>query len=1163
MDRKRLKQLMSILTAMAIISMSFTGAFSVAAEELDVISESDVTEAILYNHADGAETPENVVGDDYDVTSSLNEEGKIEVAITATDVKLHKNAGETMGYWVGFAVIAPDGATHAEGTFGADSYQDETVISINGAGDRGVAFYVNAGASEPKTEATLQWFDEEGAISEVETFVIDLTGVTLYFDTAPTPAVTTAIIADSADADRTVYNTYTAVLDGTTVDIGMTKLALHKNGNGEEGYWTGFAVVAPECADFVKYSFGETENGYIPVETAVATVEDEEKDGIAFYTDAANPNTEVKLQWFDGENIALSNPVELTMNLEDVEYYQINAEDVTEAVLKDTSETPKETLYTDYSVEAVTNDGTIAVTVTAADLEKHENGNDTPGYWTGFAVEAPERAEKMRYAFGATDELSLGTIEAVHTIAENKTGIAFYVNAGTAAPKTYAKLQWFDAEENALTAEMNFVIDLSNVTLSFDYTPAIAKAKIQDSANPEKGIYETYDVTQSTNEDGAILVDITMTELAEHKNGSGDKGYWTGFAIEAPEDANKVKVAFDTAENIDWNNAAMYGVETNVVDEKSGAAFYTNAADDNPKTVAMLQWFKDEEALSNVITFEMNLENVKLNWIKKDTVTLAPTTGTVTGAEIVTAQIDDVITVKYAAENLDKHANGEGAEGYWIGFAVEAPAPEAKANVTFGDYSNASMELEEINSEKKGVTFYTNAGNANPKTEATLQWVDAEGNPLSAPTEFVIDISAVTLAELPYIIADDVKEAKIVDQSNTSVKPYSSYSVSAEENGNGIIVVDIYMKSLKSHKNSDDKAGYWTGFAVVAPQGAVTLRYAFATEKDSLSMSTAAVETGVVAVDEVEKNGAAFYTNAGSLPKKYVRLQWFDENGEAITNATDFEMNLGGVKLYSKRSGARGGSSLSNYTVKFETDGGSAVASVKVKKEETISEPAAPVKDGYVFEGWYTDKELTQKYDFSAVVTKSFTLYAKWKEKAMSFTDVKSNAWYYETVKEVVSLGLMNGISETEFAPELSVTRAMFVTVLYRTAGQPKIESAVSFNDVAAGQYYADAVAWANSNGIVNGVSETEFASETNITREQMAAILYRYAQAAGAKEAAADEITYTDKDSISDYAAEAIAWAKASGIMEGNEDGTFAPARNASRAEAAAVFVRLINFLK
>ena len=150
----------------------------------------------------------------------------------------------------------------------------------------------------------------------------------------------------------------------------------------------------------------------------------------------------------------------------------------------------------------------------------------------------------------------------------------------------------------------------------------------------------------------------------------------------------------------------------------------------------------------------------------------------------------------------------------------------------------------------------------------------------------------------------------------------------------------------------------------------------------------------------------------------------------------------------------------------------------------------------------------------------------------------------------------MNGISETEFAPEKEVTRGMFVTILYRMASEPDVEEFAEFTDVSIDKYYAKAVAWASVNGIVNGITDELFVPDANITREQMAVMLYRYKKA----EKSENKLNYTDENSISEYAIDAINWANASGIMTGNEDGSFAPLRNSTRAEAAAVFVRLLG---
>lgn len=259
-----------------------------------------------------------------------------------------------------------------------------------------------------------------------------------------------------------------------------------------------------------------------------------------------------------------------------------------------------------------------------------------------------------------------------------------------------------------------------------------------------------------------------------------------------------------------------------------------------------------------------------------------------------------------------------------------------------------------------------------------------------------------------------------------------------------------------------------------------------------------------------------------------------------------------------------GGSVVSQFTIKFETNGGSKVENVVVKKGELLAAPADPTKAGYDFDGWYTDKALSVKYDFATPVTKAFTLYAKWGKIDIfgKFTDINKDVWYYDYVKVIVDKGLMNGISGTEFAPDATLTRGMFVTILYRVEGEPEVKEGVKFVDVPAEQYYAKAVEWANANGIVKGISETEFAPNAEVTREQMAAIISRYSDFKKLK-VAEGEVTYTDSDMISEYAKSAVNTANKLGILIGNEDGSFAPKKNATRAEAAALFARLLGVLE
>ena len=153
-------------------------------------------------------------------------------------------------------------------------------------------------------------------------------------------------------------------------------------------------------------------------------------------------------------------------------------------------------------------------------------------------------------------------------------------------------------------------------------------------------------------------------------------------------------------------------------------------------------------------------------------------------------------------------------------------------------------------------------------------------------------------------------------------------------------------------------------------------------------------------------------------------------------------------------------------------------------------------------------------------------------------------------------------MSDTEFAPNSDITRAMFVTVLYRIENEPQTAKA-AFIDIESGSYYEKAVAWASNNGIVFGISENQFAPNDNITREQMAAIIYRYATVKGYDITASGSTAYTDNSDISDYAKDAVIWAAEKSVMTGNTDGSFAPKANTTRAQAAAVFMRMIENLK
>ena len=182
-----------------------------------------------------------------------------------------------------------------------------------------------------------------------------------------------------------------------------------------------------------------------------------------------------------------------------------------------------------------------------------------------------------------------------------------------------------------------------------------------------------------------------------------------------------------------------------------------------------------------------------------------------------------------------------------------------------------------------------------------------------------------------------------------------------------------------------------------------------------------------------------------------------------------------------------------------------------------------------------------------------------------AFTDVTAGSWCHEHIDFVVTNGLFYGTSNSIFAPDQHLTRAMMVTVLWRAAGCPENKSASVFADVADGAYYAKAVAWAAENGVVLGTSAKTFSPNDNVTREQMAVILFRYAKLCGkAGSSGGDLSSFADAGSVSEYAADAMAWAVKNGIILGvrGTDGTYYlnAKGSATRAQAAAVFMRYAN---
>ncbi|MPM58152.1 hypothetical protein SDC9_104981 [bioreactor metagenome] len=210
-----------------------------------------------------------------------------------------------------------------------------------------------------------------------------------------------------------------------------------------------------------------------------------------------------------------------------------------------------------------------------------------------------------------------------------------------------------------------------------------------------------------------------------------------------------------------------------------------------------------------------------------------------------------------------------------------------------------------------------------------------------------------------------------------------------------------------------------------------------------------------------------------------------------------------------------------------------------------------PVKDNG--DGTYSYTQPNGK------VTVTVTFKPAPKDTALPFTDVSESDWFYESVKYVYEKGLMVGTTDSTFSPYLTTSRGMIVTILWRLEGEPTATGANPFADVSADKYYAAAIAWGAENGIVKGYGNGNFGPNDPITREQLAAILYRYTQFKGQDVTAKGDLSeFTDQPSA--WAVESVRWAVGAGIISGKGNGILDPTGDATRAQTAAMLMRFLE---
>ena len=340
------------------------------------------------------------------------------------------------------------------------------------------------------------------------------------------------------------------------------------------------------------------------------------------------------------------------------------------------------------------------------------------------------------------------------------------------------------------------------------------------------------------------------------------------------------------------------------------------------------------------------------------------------------------------------------------------------------------------------------------------------------------------------------------------------------------------------------------------------------------------------AVSAVPANGTIEITG-GTSPYTGTANKTF-----TVKNSTSADITVNGQPIEPTKSytfkythssgGSSGGSSSGKTTYKVTTsavnNGGVNASPSNAEKGATITITLSPDKGYKLDKLTVTDgsgktvstvKKSDTVYTFTmpASAVKVGVSYVKATEtpSETKFNDVSANDWFASAVDYVTGKGMMNGTADNTFSPKANTTRGMVVTVLYRLENQPST-SAASFTDVASGAYYANAVAWANANGIVSGYGSGKFGPNDKVTREQLAAILYRYAQYKKYDVSVGEDtniLSYDDAQSISSYAIPAIQWACGAGVVTGKSGSKLDPKGNATRAEVAAMLMRFCENVK
>lgn len=762
---------------------------------------------------------------------------------------------------------------------------------------------------------------------------------------------------------------------------------------------------------------------------------------------------------------------------------------------------------------------------------------------------------------------------------------------GNAVPTGYT----FDKDTSALTisgsceddviqikGDINIVLDNAKIKAIYNFTGGNIFITLNGTSSVSRVIETSGKLSVTAENDGDRLefeksdtnklhLDCTLTVNGnEITDIIGTQGYISKAETKFFNDASKVCLE-------GMNLVSMLG------DDYADGAYYFAKSDESGK------WIKQNDS-NAPIKLEISTKDGKKNF-----------TLTLNNASVETDETKGCGI--YCDGDLNIVLNGESSVAY-KGDSGQSRAYGIFADGNLNISGSGKLKLLKDASFSMGYGLYSQTGDVNISEEVTVDInanlcginaggdvnisggnikISAESNGIEAGGDVNITDGDVEINSRSYGIFSNGKVAfkggstHITAQNAAQAKEFAFERTLIKEEGCKVCRTtdDKYMYIGKT--GTETEGEYATDITVIRDEAAYVLTVSekptASNIKSGDSLSDSSISGGVV------KNRGG-QTISGTWAWKAPETKMSQSgafNMTAVFTASDAEYNTveadvsvtvtqvitpGGGSSSSSSSGSSSFYSYT-YTVTFETNGGIKVSSQSVKSGSTAYEPNAPFRAGFTFDGWYADRNLKQKYNFSTPVTANIVLYAKWTgtgETGTGFSDVKTDDWFCSAVNYVVGKKLFNGVSDNEFAPNDSLTRAMLVTILYRLDGEPETEIGEGFADVESGAYYEKAVAWAKANGIVNGITDSEFAPNNNITREQIASIIYRYAKYKGYDVSVGEDtniLSYEDANKISDWAVAAIQWACGAGLINGRTESTIVPDGTATRAEAAAIMQR------